>query len=163
MTYVWPVICILAAAGIQGNLPSWMTIFGAKPDLVLVVLISYSLAADPEFGAGLGFIAGLVQGSIIGISMASFVITRTVTGFLAGLVNTRLFGENPLVPVISAGWLTLACEFLFLLANPRPVFFVAARTVLGECIYNSILTIFVYLILRQFENNRKIKLANARL
>lgn len=160
--YILPAIVILIAAGIQGNMPGWLNIFGAKPDLVLIVLISYSLSADPDFGAILGFIAGLVQESTVG-GGSSFIVTRTITGFLAGLINARLFGENPIVPVVSAAGLTFVCEAMFLFANPRPNLFIVGKTVLGECVINAIFTFVVYLIISQFETNRKIKLANARL
>ncbi len=66
-------------------------------------------------GRALGFIAGLMHGSLVGFSLGSFIVTRTITGFLAGLVTTRLFSENPLVPALSAVWLTVVCEALFLL------------------------------------------------
>jgi len=163
VTYFWPVITLIAAAGLQGNLPSAVSVLGAKPDLVLVVLISYSLVADPAFGAGLGFAAGLLHGSLVGVSLGSFIVTRTITGFLAGLATTRLFSENPLVPALSAVWLTVVCEALFLLSNPRPDIAIALRKVAGECIGNAILTLFVYFTLRNLETRRKIKLANARI
>ena len=163
MRYFWAIIALIAAAGLQGNLPKFVSIWGGKPDLILVVLVSYALAADPAFGAGLGFIAGLFHGSLVGLSLGSFIVTRTVTGFLAGLVNTRLFSENPIVPAISAVWLTLVCEFLFLLGNPRPDMIVVASKVAGECICNAIFTLIVYFTIRNLDTRRKIKLANARL
>jgi rod shape-determining protein MreD len=161
--YIWPAISLIAAASIQGNLPSGMSLLGAKPDLVLVVLIAYSLAADPIVGAGIGFIAGLVHGAAVGLSLGSFIVTRTITGFLAGFATTRLFSENPVVPVFSAVWLTAVCEGLFLLANPRMALVPAARVTLGECIYNAALTLLLYWLLRSLETRRKIRLADARL
>lgn len=163
MRYIWPILVLIVTAGLQGNLPASISIMGAKPDLILVVLISYSLAADPVFGASLGFVAGLIHGSSVGLSWGSFMVTRTITGFLAGLVNTRVFSENPFVPVLSAIWLTLVCEGLFLLGNPPVRLGTAIRLVIGECIANGIATLFVYYVMRQLETNRKIKLANARL
>ena len=86
-------ISLIVAASIQGNLPRAISIFGAMPDLVLVVLIAYSLAEDPEFGATLGFFAGLIQGSAVGMSLGSFIVTRTIAGFAAGFLPTRLFSQ----------------------------------------------------------------------
>ena len=161
--YTWPVISLIVAAGIQGNLPASMSLFGAKPDLILIVLIAWSLAADPVFGAGLGFAAGLIQGAAVGLSLGSFIVTRTITGFLAGFVTTRLFTDKPFVPVASAASLTLVCEGVFLLANPRLALLAAARIVAGKCIYNAALALLLYWILRVFETRRKIRLANARI
>ena len=161
--YIWAVISLIIAAGIQGSLPRSISILGAKPDLILVVLIAYSLAADPTFGAAMGFIAGLIHGSAVGLSLGSFIITRTITGFLAGLVPTRLFSDNLIVPAAAAAWLTLVCEGIFLLANPRPHFLFAARIVVGECVYNAILTLIVHFLLLHFEARRKLKLVDARI
>ena len=163
MRYIRPAIVLIIAAGLQGNLPQALSIMGAKPDLVLVVLISYSLAADPTVGALLGFYAGLLEGAFVGYSLGSFMVTRTITGFLAGLVNTRLFSENPFVPVLSALWLTLVCEGMFLLGNPPESVGLAARKLIGECVANGIAILLVYYLVRQMETNRKIRLANARL
>lgn len=157
------IVFVILAAGLQGNLPAWLNIWGAKPDLVLVVLLAYALAADPSFGATLGFLAGLIHGGSVGLCMGSFIVTRTITGFLAGLVTTRLFSENPVVPVISATWLTFVCEMLFLFANPRPDAALAMRKVAGECILNGIFTLFVYCWLRHVESQRKLRLVNARI
>ena len=161
--YVWPVITLIIAAGLQGNWPRSITLFGATPDFVLVLLIAYALAADPSFGATIGFIAGLIHGGAAGTSLGSFIVTRTIVGFLAGLVTTRLFSDNPIVPVISAAWLTLVGDGLFLLANPRPDLANAMRMVAGECILNAVLTLLLYCILRYFDTRRKLKLVNARI
>ncbi len=158
-----PVAGLIIAAGLQGNLPSSMSLWGAKPDLILVVLIAYALAADPAFGAALGFIAGLIHGCAAGASLGSFIVTRTIVGFLAGFVKTRAFGENPVVPMLSAAWLTLVSEGLFLLANPRPDLLLVMRKTGGECILNALLTLLLYCVMRFFDTRRKIKLVNARL
>lgn len=163
MRYFWPTVVLIFAAGLQGCLPDAISLWGGKPDLILVVLVSYSLAADPIFGTSLGFIAGLIQGSSVGLSLGSFMVTRTITGFLAGLVTTRLFSENPLVPALSAIWLTVVCETLFLLGNPPPSLGMGIRKTAGECLSNAIFTLFVYYALRHLDTNRKIKLANARI
>lgn len=163
MKYLWPAVALILAAGLQGNLPPIMSIWGARPDLILVVLVCYSLAAEPAFGAGLGFMAGLIHGSTVGMCLGSFIVTRTITGFLAGLVTTRLFSTNPFVPVLSAVWLTVVCETLFLLGNPLPGLAPAVRKLAGEVIANGLSTFVLYLAMKHLETRRKIRLANARI
>lgn len=161
--YFWPAIAVIAAVAVQGILPRWLAVFGGRPDLVLVVLVAFALAEEPQVGAAMGFYAGLMQGSAVGTSMGSFIVTRTVTGFLAGLANTQVFRDNPIVPTLSAAWLTAACEGLFLLANPRADLLASMKIVGGECILNALFTLALCLILSQFETRRKIRLADARI
>ena len=159
--YAGPVIALILAAGIQGNWPRCLIVFGARPDLMLVVLIAVLACGGPRVRRHAGVFAGMIQASAVDFSFGSFIVTRTITGFLAGSVTTRLFNANPIVPVLSAAGLTLVCESMFLLANPRPVVS-ALCAVLGECAYNAVFALIVYWSIRHFETRHKIKLANAR-
>ncbi|MFQ3549984.1 MAG: rod shape-determining protein MreD [Armatimonadota bacterium] len=155
MRYITLVILLLIAAGLQGNFPSFLSLFGAKPDFIFVVLITFSLDEEPDFGAILGFISGLIHGSVVGFALGSFIITRTIIGFISGLVTTRVFGDNPLVPVVSAAWLTLVCEGLFIILNPPSSFFMAVSTIIGKCIYNAFFTLVFYAVTKGRESRRK--------
>lgn len=157
-----PILCLLSAAGVQANLPAGFHILGSGPDIVLVVLIAFSLAADTSAGVFLGFAAGLIEGSTVGNSLGSFIVTRTIVGFIAGFATTTFFSVNPLVSIVTTGWLTLVCELMFVLANPAASLFVAARTIAGECIWNSLLSFLLVCILRYFRTRRKIHLADLR-
>ena len=158
-----PVILLLIAAAIQGNLPSWLTLKGGQPDLILVVLIAFALLLDPLSGALLGFLAGMLHGSVVGYSLGSFIVSRTIIGFAAGSVTIRLFSENPVVPVLAAGGLTFCGEAVFLLANPTHDLLSSLNIILAKSLFNSLLTLIVYWLLRWIEVRRKIKLASARL
>lgn len=161
--YILPIVMLFLAGALQGNLPHWLMIKGARPDFLLITLISFSLMQDPLLGTVLGFLAGLIHGSIVGISLGSFIVSRTVIGFAAGSVTIRLFSENPIVPVLAAGGLTFVGEALFLLVNPTPDLLASLNVVLFKSLYNSLLTLIVFWFLRWLELRRKIRLATARL
>ena len=158
-----PILLVLVASAVQGDLPPWLVLKGGRPDFVLVVLIATALTLDPVSGAVLGFIAGMVHGSIVGYSLGSFVVSRTVIGFLAGSVTIRLFSENPVVPVLAAGGLTFLGEAVFLLSNPTPDLLASLNVALAKSLFNSLLTLVAYWLLRWIEVRRKIKMAEARL
>jgi rod shape-determining protein MreD len=160
--YVFPILALTAAGSVQGAIPSSMTILGARPDIILVVLIVFSLQFEPAVGAVLGFAAGLLHGSLVGTSITGFIVTRTLTGFLAGVASTRVFSDNPYVPALTTAWLTAFCEIIFMLANPPTALLLALRTLVGECIYNVILTLVIYWFMRNARTKHKIKLADAR-
>lgn len=160
---VLPFVLILFAAALQGNLPEWLIFKGGQPDLILVVLIATALTLDPVAGAVLGFLAGLVHGSIAGVSLGSFIVTRTIIGYAAGSMTVRLFSDNPVVPVVAAGGLTFVGEFIFLLANPTPDLIGGINTILAKSLYDSLLTIIVFWFFKWLQVRKKIKMASARL
>lgn len=157
-----PLLCLLAAAGVQANLPGGFHILGSGPDLVLVVLIVFSLAGNPSSGAILGFAAGMIEGSSVGTSLGSFIITRTIVGFIAGVTTNTFFSENPIVSVFSAAWLTLIAEAMFAIANPAASFLEAARRITGECVWNSLLSLLLVYILKYVQTKHKIRMADIR-
>jgi rod shape-determining protein MreD len=161
--FILPIIVLFAAAGIQGNIPSWMTVAGAKPDFILIALIASALTLDPPSGAVLGFAAGLIHGAVVGESLGSFIASRTIIGFLAGMVTIRLFSENPLVPVLAAGGLTFIGEGLFMLANPKSDLAGSIISILITSLFNAVLTLAAFWLIKSFEVRSKIKRASARL
>lgn len=160
--FLIPAGLLILAGTLQGN-AGWLSIHGARPDFLLVVLIATALMLDPFEGAIMGFAAGFIHGSIVGISLGSFIISRTLIGFIAGTVTVRLFSENPLVPMLGAGGLTFLSEAVFLLSNPTGGFLVVMNKILMTSLYNSVLTMIAFWILRRFEVHKKVKQAAARV
>lgn len=85
------------------------------PDLVLIMVISYSLLRGPDEGLFFGLAAGLfldlVAGGVIGIQ----TLAKAIAGFTAGLLEKTIFKDNLLVPVIAAFVGTLILESLSVL------------------------------------------------
>lgn len=161
--YLLPIAMMMLAGALQGNLPGWLALKGAKPDLILVVLVATALNFEPVTGALFGFFAGMIHGSLVGYSLGSLIVSRTIIGFLASSITTRLFSENPIVPVLAAGGLTFVGEAVFLLGNPTSNFLASVNVVLAKSLYNSFLTLMVFWFLRWMDVRRKIKQAAARL
>lgn len=80
------------------------------PDLILIMVISYSLLRGPDEGLFFGLAAGLfldlVAGGVIGIQ----TISKTFAGFSAGLLEKTIFKDNLLVPVLAVFAGTLVFE-----------------------------------------------------
>lgn len=154
---------LILAGALQGNTPSWLMWRGAQPDFLLVVLIATALMLDPLAGAVMGFVAGLMQGSMVGFSIGSFIVSRTLIGFVAGTITLRLFSENPMVPMIAAVGLTFLSEAVFLLTSPTGGFIAAVDKILITSLYNGLLTAVAFWILRKFEIHKKVKHIESRL
>ncbi len=87
------------------------------PDLILIMVISYSLLRGPDEGLFFGLAAGLfldlVAGGVIGIQ----TLSKSFAGFSAGLLEKTIFKDNLLVPVIATFVGTLVFESLSVLMH----------------------------------------------
>jgi len=161
--FICAVFLLFAAIAVQGNIPNVFSFLGAKPDLVLVVLVLYSLGSDPIVAAVMGLVAGVVEGFAVGTSLGSFAFTRMLTGLVAGFCSVHLFSENLLVPAATACLLTALCEGTFLLANPQVATQNAWQVILGESVLNGCVTALVYGFTRIADRRRKVRLIDARI
>lgn len=74
----------MVALILQITLVKYIQIFTWQPDLVLIVLVSYSLRQGPNLGMTAGFGVGLVQDLISTHFLGLTALSKTVAGFAAG-------------------------------------------------------------------------------
>jgi rod shape-determining protein MreD len=88
---------------------------GVVPDLVLVLVICYALLNGPEkgflFGAVAGFFVDIFSGGLIGLEM----LTKTGAGYVAGLLEKKIFKESLFVPAVNVFAGTILVESAHLL------------------------------------------------
>jgi rod shape-determining protein MreD len=84
---VWVLLATAAAVALQTTLDPW-TRRGAV-DLVLVVVVYSALASGRVAGLLTGTFAGLVQDAMSGGVIGMAGLSKTVVGFLAGIVGTQ--------------------------------------------------------------------------
>ena len=112
-------ILMFLLAVIQSTAAVWLRIHGVAPDLLLVATVVVGLLDGPRAGMGWGFAAGALQGALQGSHIGGFIVSKVFSGWLAGLLGSRLFRENWLVPLLSLAFITLLHEGLFaLLSQP---------------------------------------------
>jgi rod shape-determining protein MreD len=61
-----------------------------RPDLILIVLISFSLRKGPNWGMTAGFGSGLLQDLIGGQIIGLTALAKTMAGFIAGILSGKL-------------------------------------------------------------------------
>ena len=94
---------IVVALLIQLTLINSITILGLKPDLILVVVVIFSLLKGEKEGTISGFASGLLQDifstGLLGINS----LAKTVIGFTCGILKEKIFHEHILfmIPVIT--------------------------------------------------------------
>lgn len=154
--FVWALF-LVATLVIQTTVLPLIAVAGARPDLLLLVAVSAGLLLGREHGVGLGFFAGLLQdlasGNIFGVS----TLAKTATGYVAGMIERKVFKENVLLPLLAVIIATVfnsavMLVMLFFLGFETDIPTAVANTlfVLG---YNAVLAIPVHRIVYRVAKN----------
>lgn len=112
---VVPLVLLLGVA-LQTSLFARLPVFGALPDLLLLATIGVALESEPEVGAAVGFVAGLLQDLAGVLPLGMSALAYTLVGYTVAAFG-RYLPRGPLAPigVVFAG--TLAGQaFVLLLA-----------------------------------------------
>ena len=109
----WGILIILTVA-VQAALLPLAAIYGAKPDLLLIIVVSSGLLYGKEAGIGTGFFAGLLQdlasGNVFGLNL----IAKMIVGFVFGLAERKVFKEQLLLPVLAIALASLGNSMITL-------------------------------------------------
>ncbi len=145
---VWTLL-IYTACLFQSTILEYIEILRVRPNLLLVLAISIALARTDIESAFMGLACGLGMDILIGRTLGWYALCLFLVCFTIGMVNSKLYKENPLIPIFFVLFSSLAVELMyyfinFFLRGYQDFAFVITGIVLPESIYNSILALFVY-------------------
>ncbi len=78
---------------LQFTLIRFMEILHWRPDLLLIVLVSFSLRRGPNWGMTIGFAVGLIQDLLSAQLIGLAALSKTIAGFIAGILRGK-FAER---------------------------------------------------------------------
>ena len=146
---------IVVALLIQLTLINSITILGLKPDLIMVVVVVFSLLKGEKEGTISGFASGLLQDifstGLLGIN----ALAKTVVGFFCGIVKEKIFHEHILfiIPVITFIASFMQSIIIFLLLRAFGIEYNLAwslkQVALPEALYSSLLSPFIFLAINK--------------
>lgn len=84
LSYILPVILFFPLLLIQVTVVPLFSLNGSVPDLLLIILVYYTLQHGQIYGTVLGFIFGFLFDLITGGLIGSAMISKTIAGFTAG-------------------------------------------------------------------------------
>lgn len=87
MKAAWVLLATAAAIAVQTTVDRWLA--AGAVDLVLVVVVYNALASERVTGLLTGSFAGLVQDVLSGGVLGMAGLSKTVVGYLAGIVGTQ--------------------------------------------------------------------------
>ena len=119
MRYIVATVILALLAALQASVFSRFSVGSAAPQLVLLSVVAWSLARGPFEGMFWGFAGGLwydlASGGPVGVSALAMLAVAAVAGSFGG----RMFGTNPLLPMLAVFGATLGYFVIvsFLLAT----------------------------------------------
>jgi rod shape-determining protein MreD len=155
MQYLIMTAVILASVVLQSILLNHLTIVGAKPDLILLVVVFLGLFKGSTGGAMAGFCGGLIYDLMSSSLLGLNALSLTLVGFLVGLIHGKVYGENIVLQVVLAFAATLMSNILFFLLSAifhlaSPLGHGLGRIILPAALYNICLVLPIFWVMRKF-------------
>lgn len=127
---------------------SHLAIRGAQPNIALTGLLTCSLFTDATFAAWLGFMTGILESAYLGMYIGSLIVTRSLAGWIIGAMEPHVFRDNVVIAVgicFLGTFLTGMCFYLF---APQANTLLWVKETLEESIYNCVISIPIYYIVK---------------
>ncbi len=105
-------LVLMAAGVVQFGFSSRLAVLGIKPDFLLITVVAGALRQGMGAGAWQGAIAGFLEDVFVGQYLGTRAFAMAVAGMLVGYARTRVFGNQPLVPVTAALGASGVCELI---------------------------------------------------
>jgi rod shape-determining protein MreD len=141
-------LLFLLCFAMQTTVAEWLSIFGAGPDFIIILIVSIAIKHGPAAGVLWGFLAGFTQDIYAPVEwLGANMISYTVLGFLVGQLEERFLTLNLPAKVGVLGFGFFLCDMLyfFLTGLEKDVvtnlFF--SKTI-PECVYTMVVGAVVF-------------------
>ena len=139
---------------IQATLIARIRIFGVEPDLLLVVVVCWSLLAGTTQGLLVAFAGGIAVDLVTGLPLGASSLALMPLCFLASVGRSSVYHNNSWLPVLLVAVATPLHGWLILLTRQlrgAPIDWVTTTThvILPALALNVVLTLIVMPLLRR--------------
>ncbi len=152
-TYLVGFPLLILAAVAQSAILARYHFFSGSPDLVLLIVLSWTLTGDSLGGVGWGFLGGLCLDVLSGGPLGATALGLTLAAYFTSLTEGRFWGSHILLPLAVALLGTLGFHLVSLVSLAVTGHLVdwggsLARVVLPSALLNTCLMLPVYYALR---------------
>jgi rod shape-determining protein MreD len=138
-----------------------LMVFGVRPDLILLVVVAWSLFNGSRSGIVWAFVGGLWMDVLSGGPMGGSSLALIAASLATGIGHNRFFRNNPFVPLGAAmvGTLVYSLVYLGALALVRyPLAFLETfiGLVLPAILYNSVIMLLLTPLLYRWLERREL-------
>lgn len=162
LTIISIILFIILIFFIQLFIINERTLFGVKPNLILICVIVVSLWYGAYKGTFFSFMIGFFTDILFGNTIGMFTISYTITGAIAGLINDNYRKENKM----SLVYITLIFtsvfetiqyfEYLMITHIYTNIFYFLKQVIISS-ILNTVIAVIIYGIIykifEKFESN----------
>jgi len=162
-------LLLYAACLFQSTVFGYFEILKIRPNLLIVLAVTISLIRNNMEAAFMGLLCGLAMDTLIGRTLGWYGMCLFLVCYAIGMINSKLYKENPLIPISFVFVSSLAVELMyyfinFFLKGYQDFGFVITNIILPESVYNSVLTLFIYpLVLHLYKRLDKYDFVHTRL
>lgn len=158
------ILVIIVIVPFQATLGSRMDILGVKPDMGLIVVYIIGFLYGEMDGLIMGILIGLVMDSFAPNLLGINLLTKSLTGFMAGYLGKVILNPliNPgIIMVLSVGCGVLTLLVLEMSTGRVTVLDAITRIVVPQAIYDTIIGFIMFVLLvdkiemRNFEDTAK--------
>lgn len=144
------ILILVSGAILQSSLAPHLAVVGVKPNIVLPLVVAWSLARGASEGVVWGFVGGLLTDLLSGAPVGLSSLTLTLVGFTTNLGETAVFKSSLVLPLATVFTATLAndaVQILLLQILGRDLNWVEsmAQVALPTAILNAVLMPFLYI------------------
>ncbi len=136
-------------AVLQFGLARYLAVFGAEPDFLMVAVVTISLCLPRAPGAATGFVAGVIQGALVGASLAHYAISRIIAGFVSAWSRGLRFELTAAAVGLTAVSVTIFSGLIFLFTAAPPGIVGYMGDTIGTAMYNGVLAMPLYALLKR--------------
>jgi rod shape-determining protein MreD len=134
---------------LQTTVVPLMQIGNARPDLLLLVIVSTSLIFGRVAGTIIGFFSGLLWDLQTAQIFGMYTLAKLITGYVMGGFEKKVFKENMILPVVAVFIATFMHECILYISAyameiKAPFWLMIGQTMLPNALYNCLLAPFVY-------------------
>ncbi len=114
--YIVSILLFFPLLVIQTTMVPLIAVRGVAPDLILILLVFYSMRTNQVYGTALGFTYGFLFDIITGSLLGSTMLSKTLAGFVAGYFSNENKRDNYLKSYAFV-LIVLLCSVIDLIIN----------------------------------------------
>ncbi len=97
--FIIPFLLLIPVIILQLVIIPFLSFNGISPDLILILLVFYTIRNNQIYGTILGFIFGAICDLSFGTILGSTMIAKTLSGFIAGYFSSENKRDSYLTPL----------------------------------------------------------------